>query len=491
MDPQLIQQQYEKNIGVPFTDSLTGLYNHGFFQTVLAWEEERFNRHGESFTLGLIDIDSFTGYNKSHGHARGDQVLKKVAALIKDNIRQVDLAARHAGDVFAILLIKAEAAMAKAAAERIREAVAKEFDNALTVSVGLASLPGDGSTKTHLIEKAQEALLCAKMRGTNKVHFFEKEKLPHDATAATILVVDDEPRNVKLLEGFLRPLNYEVIKAFDGEEALSLVNKTSVDLVLLDIMMPKMDGYEVCRRLKNSEKTRLIPIIMVTAFHDIEAKVKGIEAGADDFLPKPLNKIELQARTQSLVNTKKLNDKLTSIEDVLFALANAVEAKDSYTLGHTQRVADMAVLLGSKISLSEQEINTLRVGGILHDIGKIGVPRNILNKSGPLSEDEWEIMKQHPTIGYKICLPMKKSLGPALDMIQHHHEKLDGSGYPDGLRGEKIPTVARIMAVVDIYDALITDRPYRKGLSRAQALSILQEEADEGKLDKSVVEQLL
>jgi putative two-component system response regulator len=252
-----------------------------------------------------------------------------------------------------------------------------------------------------------------------------------------------------------------------------------------------MDGYEVCRRLKNSEKTRLIPVIMVTALHDMEAKVKGIEAGADDFLPKPVNKIELQARTRSLVNTKKLNDKLTSVEDVLFSLANAVEAKDSYTQGHTQRVADMAVLLGGKMSLSEQEINALRVGGILHDIGKIGVPRDILNKPGPLSDDEWVVMKKHPTIGHKICLPLKKSLGPALDMIQHHHEKLDGSGYPDGLREDEIPTVARIMAVVDIYDALVTDRPYRKGMTRERALSILQEEADEGKLDKSVVEQLL
>ena len=140
MDAQLIQQQYEKESGVSFTDSLTGLYNHGFFQTVLAWEEERFKRHAGPFTLGLINIDSFMGYNRSHGHAQGDQILKKIAVIIKDNIRQVDIAARYAGDVFAILLIKSEAAMAKAAAERIREAVAKEFDNTLTVSVGLASI---------------------------------------------------------------------------------------------------------------------------------------------------------------------------------------------------------------------------------------------------------------------------------------------------------------------------------------------------------------
>jgi putative two-component system response regulator len=229
---------------------------------------------------------------------------------------------------------------------------------------------------------------------------------------------------------------------------------------------------------------------MVTALHDIEAKVKGIESGADDFLPKPVNKIELQARTKSLITTKKLNDKLTSVEDVLFSLANAVEAKDSYTQGHTQRVADMAVLLGKKMNLTDDEVAALRVGGILHDIGKIGIPRDVLNKPGPLTAEEWDVMKQHPDIGHRICLPLKRTLGLALDMIQHHHEKLDGSGYPEGLQGDEISTVARIMAVVDIYDALVTDRPYRKGMTKKKALSILMQEGDEGKLDKPIIEQL-
>jgi len=489
MDAKLIQD-YEREAGVPFTDSLTGLFTHGFFQTALEWEVERFKRHGEVFTLALVDIDSFAAYNRSHGHAHGDQALKRMVELIKQSTRQVDLAARYSGDVFAIILIKSEASTAKVAAERIRDAVVKTFDNTLTVSVGLASFPGDASNKMSLIEKAQEALLQAKIRGKNKVHFFEKERQQCDDTKSTILVVDDEPRNVKLLEALLRPLHYEVLKAFDGEEALSIVNKTSVDLVLLDIMMPKMDGYEVCRRLKESEITRLIPIIMVTALHDIEAKVKGIESGADDFLPKPVNKIELQARTKSLINTKKLNDKLTSTEDVLFSLATAVEAKDSYTQGHTQRVADMAILLGKKMNLAEDEVAALRVGGILHDIGKIGVPRDVLNKPGRLTAEEWDVMKQHPDIGYKICLPLKRTLGLALDMIQHHHEKLDGSGYPEGLQGDEISTVARIMAVVDIYDALVTDRPYRKGMTKEKALSILDQEANEGKLDKTIIEQL-
>ena len=262
-------------------------------------------------------------------------------------------------------------------------------------------------------------------------------------------------------------------------------------MILLDIMMPNMNGYEVCRRLKGSEHTRLIPVVMLTSLDDVESKIKGIEVGADDFLSKPANNMELLARTKSLIKLKKLNNNLISIESVLFSMANAVEAKDAYTQGHVERVSNMAMTLGTKMGLSAREIEALRFGGALHDIGKVGVSGDILNKPGSLNADEFEIMKAHADIGYKICLPLKKNLGLALDVIRHHHEKLDGSGYPDGLKGEEVPMVARIMAVVDIYDALITNRPYRKGMSREKAFRILREEAGEGKLDTKVVELLI
>ena len=304
-------------------------------------------------------------------------------------------------------------------------------------------------------------------------------------------MVDDEPLNVKLLDALLRPLNYEVLKASNGEEALSIVKKVDLDLILLDIMMPGMDGYEVCRRLKGSEPTRLVPVIMVTALDDVESKIKGIEAGADDFLTKPPNKTELLARTRSLIKLKRLNSNLASIENVLFSLANTVEAKDTYTQGHVERVSNMAVSLGKKLGMTGRELEALRFGGVLHDIGKIAVPGKILNKPGPLDPDEWDVMKSHAYEGCKICLPLMKNLGPALEVIRHHHEKLDGSGYPDGLKGDEISVAARVMGVVDIYDALITDRPYRKGMSKEKALGILRQEADEGKLDKKVVEYLV
>jgi putative two-component system response regulator len=260
--------------------------------------------------------------------------------------------------------------------------------------------------------------------------------------------------------------------------------------MLLDIMMPGLDGYEVCKRIKARDSTRFVPIILITALDDLQAKVRGIEAGADDFLTKPANREELLARTRALVRVRELNRNLVSVENALFSLASAVEAKDNYTLGHTQRVANLAVALGKRLKLSEKEVFSLRLGGILHDVGKIGISEEILNKPGKLEDQEWEVMKNHPEIGYRICLPLKSTLGLALDVVRHHHEKLDGSSYPDGLKGDEVSLAARIMCVVDIYDALVTERPYRKAMPKKQALEILLEEVAAGKLDRRVVAEL-
>ena len=487
MDTQL-KFNYEKETGVPFSDSLTGLFTHGFYQTALDWECKRFARQGKSFTIGLVDIDNFAIYNRINGHDKGDQAIMDIALIIRQCIRESDVACRYAGDVFALLLLDSDAVTATKPYERIRQAVMEKYRGQLTISAGLASFPRDASSKVTLIDKVMEALSKAKKTGKNTVHVFDNKTRSLDANRSTILVVDDEPRNLKLLEAILTPLKYNVVKACNGEEALSIVHKMTVDLVLSDIMMPVMDGYEVCKYLKQNENTRLIPLIMVTALNDMESRIKGIETGADDFLSKPINKIEIQARTKALISTKKLNDKLTSIENMIVLLANAVEAKDKCTEGHVQRVSEMAVLLGKKLSLASHEITALRYGGILHDIGKIGVSDTILNKLGPLSGEERQMINQHPLVGYKICLPLKKTLGIAIDMILHHHEKLDGSGYPEGLKGDDISVAARIMAIADIYDALISDRPYKKGMSHQQAMSILSREADAGQLDKTIID---
>ncbi len=485
-------KEYAKEIHAPFEDSLTGLFNHGIFQILLREEVKRAQRYGDPFTLAFINIDSFSLYNKLNGSAIGDQALQAVTKFIRENLRTPDVAARYSGDEFAVILPKSSVCSAYTALERIRTAVGTYTQGKLTLSTGLASFPSEASDKEGLIQRAQEALLQAKIRGKNRVCFLKEEKEQIDSEQKfKILIVDDDPRNVKLLEAVMAPFHHEIFKAYNGEDALSLIKKIEIDLVLLDIMMPHMDGYEVCRRLKRNEATRQIPIIMVTALDDTKARVEGIEAGADDFITKPPNKIELLARINSLLKVNRLNKKMISIENILISMANTIESKDTYTQGHTQRVSDLAVALGKKMDLSVIETDALRLSGILHDVGKIGVPEEILNKPGPLNPDEWQVIKRHPAEAYRICLPLKKTLGPALEAIRHHHEKIDGSGYPDGIKGEEISILARILAVVDIFDALDTDRPYRKGMTRDETFKILCKEANDGKLDKSIVVHLM
>ena len=305
-----------------------------------------------------------------------------------------------------------------------------------------------------------------------------------------VLIVDDTPTNVAVVSGVLKD-SFRTKVATNGEKALAIANAPEKpDLILLDVMMPGMDGYEVCRRLKGREDTRQIPVVMVTALADLASRIMGIQAGADDFLTKPVVREELLARTRSLVHLHELGRSLVTIESALFSLANAVEAKDNLTLGHTQRVARLAVAVGGAMGLTESDLSALRLGGILHDVGKIGVPEAVLNKPGPLNDEQWKLMKAHPELGYRICLPLADSIGSALDVIRHHHEKLDGSSCPDGLRGAEISPSARIMAVVDVYDALMSDRPYRRAMTRSEAFALLHRETDAGRIDGGVAEGL-
>lgn len=303
---------------------------------------------------------------------------------------------------------------------------------------------------------------------------------------AKILLVEDDPQAVGILEPILISKGFSVAVARDGVEGWEKVNLLQPDLLLLDITMPRMDGIELCRRVKSEDSLRLIPIIMMTALSDLEKKLEAVEAGADDFVNKPYNTVELMTRMRSLLKVKHLNEQLDSAESVLFSMARAIEAKDSYTQGHVERVSHLAVELGTYLGLGEEEIDALRKGGILHDIGKIGVPDHILNKAGPLTPEERKIIREHPAQGAKICEKLKSIRG-AIPVIRHHHERMDGTGYPDRLSGDQIPLVARVMTIVDIYDALTTTRSYRKCLSPKVALDILWEEAKKGWWDQAVL----
>jgi putative two-component system response regulator len=287
-----------------------------------------------------------------------------------------------------------------------------------------------------------------------------------------VLIVDDIEANRRLVAAMLAEVECRVQFAETGLEALQSVRRQPPDLVLLDIQMPGMDGIEVCRRIKANSSTRLLPVVMVTALNQTADRIKALEAGADDFMSKPIDRTELVARTRSALRLKAVYDTLDSAERVIFALAAAVEAKDAYTEAHTIRVAESARRLGTEVGLSKELIETLFVGGLIHDIGKIGVPDAILTKPGPLSVGEREVMERHPVIGEGIVRPLRSAVG-ALPIVRHHHERWDGTGYPDQLAGTAIPLMARILAICDAFDAMVSDRPYRKGRSQQEAVEIL------------------
>ena len=279
---------------------------------------------------------------------------------------------------------------------------------------------------------------------------------------------------------------YEFFEAATGRAALDILEKQPVDLVVMDLMMPDISGPEFCRQLKSNRKTQLLPILMITSMQGAEHEVLGIDAGADEYLTKPLHPSVLRARVRALLRHKSAIDSLDEAETILFALAQAVEARDSYTAEHCQRLATYSVALGVALGLSRPELVALYRGGFLHDIGKVSIPDSILHGNKRLTDAEWVIMKQHTLRGEEICRPMK-SLAPVLPIIRSHHEKWDGTGYPDGLRGENIPLLARILQIVDIFDALITERTYKRAFTVEEATRVLEEEVTCGWRDPELV----
>ncbi len=306
-----------------------------------------------------------------------------------------------------------------------------------------------------------------------------------------ILIVDDAVENIKLVTEILnRPKNeYHIEAAGDGYEALEKVKKFDPDLIMLDVVMPGIDGFEVCRILKEDEKTRLIPIVMITALDSQQDRLRGLESGVDDFISKPFNVYELLARVKNLLKLRSYISELEHAEQVIFSLARAVEAKDNYTEGHCERLSILAQHLGTELQLADEDLIVLKRGGILHDIGKIAIDDSILLKPGPLTAEEFEIIKTHPEIGENICRPLK-TLKPVLPIIRYHQERFNGSGYPEGLAKHEIPIHARIIGLVDCYDALTTDRTYRKALPSDFAIQIMNKETEAGLWDPDLFKLL-
>jgi len=306
----------------------------------------------------------------------------------------------------------------------------------------------------------------------------------------TVLVVDDDTTNLLVVEKMLTSQGFEVEKAASGQEAIDCVRKKLPDVILLDVMMPGMDGFEVCRRLKTSEETRLVPIIIVTALREREDKIKGIEAGCDDFISKPIDRLELIARVRALGQVKRLNDELDNAEAVVLSLARAVEAKDPTTGNHCDRLIRWTHAFGNFLGLDQKALRILERVSILHDVGKIGIPDSILLKPGKLTDKEWEVMRTHPIVGEEICYPLR-SLSQVCPIIRHHHEKWNGTGYPDGLVGESIPYLARVFQILDAFDAMATERPYKRAMALEETISTLKEETAQGFWDPQLVEKFL
>ncbi|HEY1464076.1 MAG TPA: HD domain-containing phosphohydrolase, partial [Terriglobales bacterium] len=301
-----------------------------------------------------------------------------------------------------------------------------------------------------------------------------------------VLMVDDNEDTAMLMQELLSQRGYEVITAANAAQAEAEISRRAPDLILSDVVMPGKSGYEFCRELKDNPATRLIPFVLITGLSDREDKVRGIEAGADDFLNKPIFPEELFARVKSLIKLKEFTDELETAESVLCTLGLSVESRDPSTEGHCERLALHASALGRHLGLDNESIVALRRGGFLHDLGKIAIPDEILKKGSNLTEVEWAIMRQHPIIGENICQPLK-SLRLVLPIIRNHHEHSDGSGYPDGLRKNDIPLLARILQVADVYDALRTVRPYKTSLTHEETYSTMQREAKDGLWDAELV----
>ena len=305
-----------------------------------------------------------------------------------------------------------------------------------------------------------------------------------------VLVVDDAPANVALLQQMLSREGYDVLTASNGRDALQIVHQHRPDIVLSDVVMPGGDGLSLCRALKADPSTRLLPVILLTSLEGRDERLTGIDAGADDFLRKPFDPHELRARVRSLVRLKRYTDDLDSAEAAIASLALAVEARDVTTDGHCQRLAAYATELGARIGLDGDDLAALRRGGILHDLGKVAVPDAILLKPGRLTTAEFEQMKLHSVVGDRICRELRL-LHRVRPIVRHHHERLDGSGYPDGLRGSTVPLLAQIMGVVDVFDALTVVRPYRQPMTTARAFEELEQEVRRGWRDAVLVREFI
>lgn len=309
-------------------------------------------------------------------------------------------------------------------------------------------------------------------------------------SGGTILIVDDEDANLNLLQRLLERAGHRVLRAQNGDEALDAVSRDRPDVVLSDVRMPGRNGFQICQLVKADPATRLTPVILMTGAGEADDRLRAFDAGADDLIAKPIDPVELKARIRSLVQLRRFTYDLDAAEAVLRNLALLVEARDPSTEGHCERLATYAALLGERMNLSSAQRATLSRGAYFHDIGKITIPDAILLKPGPLTPAEYTRVREHPVTGERLCGSLRV-LHQVKPIVRWHHERLDGTGYPDGLRGETIPVLAQIVGILDVFDALTIDRPYRPARPAEQAFDELVAEARRGWRDRYLVDEFI
>lgn len=468
-------------------DGLTGLPNHRALHQRLTEQWHRVGRYGEVFTVAMIDVDHFKAYNDAYGHREGDFALQKIASIIQAQLRESDFAARYGGEEFAIILPHTAKPQARVALERIRRAVDTfTFPNGkLTISAGIAECPGDGVTSNEAVEKADRSLYHAKITGRNRICAWSSpadevsnavESGNGDARQVTVLIVENDSEARNIMEKTLVSAGYDIHRATSTEEASELLRRRTFDIMLSDALILGADGMLVLGLASEIHPT--MAIVLTAAPSMAGAAREAMRHGITDLLVRPFDQHELPVVIERNLERKRIErqmllERSTGILlQAIDALVAAIDAKDRMTAGHTSRVTHVSLAIADTLGLPSEERYTLELASRLHDIGKISLPDSALNKAGALSDEEWNSMMRHPAVGSQIVGAIG-DLSYVATIVRHHHERLDGKGYPDGLQGDAIPFLARIIAVADAYEAMTSERSFRRKMTPEEAVAEL------------------
>ncbi len=483
-----------------YRDALTGVYNRRFY-------EERIRHMTRHAGVAMIDLDDFKLYNDTYGHNAGDMVLDTIVGVIQNTIHKTDILIRFGGDEFLLVLPEISEDAFELKLKRIRQHVHETKIVGFTqmkLSVSIGGVMSHGEPIEETLERADRMMYQAKIRKNaivtqrNEVQTGRNE-IPEETERLLILIADDSRSNRELLTEMLKD-GYDIVEAEDGEKAIEQLHEygKSISLVLLDLLMPVMDGFDVLAYMGTNKWLEDIPVIMISSEDSAPYVKRAYELGATDYIGRPFdenivyrrvqNTIKLYAKQRRLATlvTNQIYEKEKNNQMMISILSQIVEFRNGESGLHVMRINMITGMLlerlaakSDKYPLSWAERSMITMASSLHDIGKIGIPEEILNKPGKLMKEEFEIMKQHSAIGADMLRSLKRYQNEELVKIAYeicrwHHERYDGRGYPDGLKGEEIPISAQVVSLADVYDALVSERVYKKAFSPEKALEMIQ-----------------